>query len=190
MKVHYARTFHQSKLSDADKKRCHEAVTKFTQNPQHPGLNFEIVGSTGNRNHCSIRASKELRVILAVEPDLQTPEDVMLVHMGHHNDAYQWSKRQKFHTDLQATDCFDLETDAKLGAQLKKFSTMDEWMLFLHPDQKPLAQRRYSREARIRGGAGTGKTVIALHRAAELGHRYPKDKILFVTYVKSLSLFS
>ena len=60
-------------------------------------------------------------------------------------------------------------------------------MLFLHPDQQALVDRQFAAEARIRGGAGTGKTVVALHRAAELGRRYDHDKILFTTFSKSLT---
>ena len=72
---------------------------------------------------------------------------------------------------------------------------IEDWMIFLHPDQRELAERRFTGPARVRGSAGTGKTVVALHRAAVLAKRYanapPRDghqqpPILFTTYIKSL----
>ena len=69
---------------------------------------------------------------------------------------------------------------------------IEEWMIFLHPDQRTLAERRFSGPARVRGAAGTGKTVVALHRAAVLANRYKADAhgerppVLFTTYIKTL----
>src|SRR3546814_647264 len=68
---------------------------------------------------------------------------------------------------------------------------IEEWMIFLHPDQRSVVQQRYSGPARVRGSAGTGKTVVALHRAAELAQRYNDDSelpILFTTFIKTLPL--
>ena len=45
---------------------------------------------------------------------------------------------------------------------------VEEWMSFLHPDQARLVRRSFNGPSRIRGAAGTGKTVVALHRAAHL----------------------
>ena len=48
---------------------------------------------------------------------------------------------------------------------------IEDWMIFLHPDQKLAIGRHYSGPARVRGSAGTGKTVVGLHRAAWLAKR-------------------
>jgi hypothetical protein len=45
---------------------------------------------------------------------------------------------------------------------------IEDWMIFLHPAQRSATTRRYEGPARIRGSAGTGKTVVALHRAFRL----------------------
>lgn len=65
---------------------------------------------------------------------------------------------------------------------------IEEWMLFLHPDQRALVDREFSGPARVRGAAGTGKTVVALHRAASLAKRYASDddRVLVTTYISSL----
>lgn len=66
---------------------------------------------------------------------------------------------------------------------------IEEWMLFLHPDQRSLVDKHFNGPARVRGAAGTGKTVVALHRAAVLAKRYPDtgDRILVTTFLKSLT---
>lgn len=68
---------------------------------------------------------------------------------------------------------------------------IEEWMVFLHPDQRTVVARRYEGPARVRGSAGTGKTVVALHRAAELAKRFQAEEsdglpILFSTFIRSL----
>lgn len=62
---------------------------------------------------------------------------------------------------------------------------IEEWMAFLHPDQAKLVRRSFSGPARIRGAAGTGKTVVGLHRAAYLA-RASTGRIVVTTFVKSL----
>lgn len=64
---------------------------------------------------------------------------------------------------------------------------IEDWMVFLHPEQRGAVMRRFEGPARVRGSAGTGKTVVGLHRAAELARRYQgEEPILFTTYVASL----
>jgi mRNA-degrading endonuclease RelE of RelBE toxin-antitoxin system len=63
----------------------------------------------------------------------------------------------------------------------------DKWMLFLHPVQKKIAVRDYSGSARVTGSAGTGKTVVALHRAVHLSKSNNEAKILLVSYSKTLA---
>lgn len=65
---------------------------------------------------------------------------------------------------------------------------IEDWMVFLHPTQRQVVTRRFEGPARVRGSAGTGKTVVGLHRAAELADRYRGDDlpILFTTFINSL----
>ena len=80
---------------------------------------------------------------------------------------------------------FTADELAKLAA-----APIEAWMVFLHPEQRAIVERRLDGPGRIKGGAGTGKTVVALHRAAELAARYDTGRsglpILFTTFVKSL----
>ena len=63
---------------------------------------------------------------------------------------------------------------------------IEDWMVFLHPDQLKLTQRPFSGPARVRGAAGTGKTVVAMHRARHLARTYPARPVLLTTYVRNL----
>lgn len=58
----------------------------------------------------------------------------------------------------------------------------DQWAVFLHPSQRQVVEQRFSGPARVSGSAGTGKTVVAIHRAANLLNREPHAKLLLTTF--------
>ncbi len=62
---------------------------------------------------------------------------------------------------------------------------IEEWMSFLHPQQAKLVRRSFPGPSRVRGPAGTGKTVVGLHRAAHLA-RVKTGRVLVTTYVRTL----
>ncbi|MFE7573530.1 UvrD-helicase domain-containing protein [Streptomyces sp. NPDC057521] len=64
------------------------------------------------------------------------------------------------------------------------------WKVFLHPTQARLVDRDYSGPARVSGGPGTGKTIVALHRIHHLVRQLKpgRDKpILLTTFTKNLA---
>lgn len=63
----------------------------------------------------------------------------------------------------------------------------EDWRAFLHPAQRRYVEARYAGPARVSGGAGTGKTVVLLHRARELWRRYPSTRIVLSTYTRNLA---
>ena len=63
----------------------------------------------------------------------------------------------------------------------------EKWTVFLHPAQRIFAYRSYNGPARVAGSAGTGKTVVAIHRAIALHRKYPDNKILLTTFTKTLA---
>lgn len=192
MKILFSRSSYRAlkrpPLTAEERDRCLGAIERFVENPRHPGLNFESLDRWPDRNHCSIRASKELRVILAVPgPSFSNPETAMVVNMGHHDSMYDWARRQDFSSDpAEGVDVCELVAEESPATALQNSNDFEEWQVFLHPEQAKRATRRFSGPARIRGGAGTGKTVIALHRVAELGRRFPDEKVLFSTFSRSL----
>jgi superfamily I DNA/RNA helicase len=67
---------------------------------------------------------------------------------------------------------------------------LDKWRVFLHPSQEKLVRKNYNGAVRVLGGPGTGKTVVAMHRARHLAtqvFRETTDRILFTTYTANLS---
>jgi hypothetical protein len=62
---------------------------------------------------------------------------------------------------------------------------IESWMAFLHPDQIRVVRRSFNGPSRIRGAAGTGKTVVGLHRAAHIARLHP-GRVLVTTYVRTL----
>ncbi|NDD15205.1 MAG: ATP-dependent helicase, partial [Betaproteobacteria bacterium] len=63
----------------------------------------------------------------------------------------------------------------------------DKWTTFLHPAQQQWVEREYSGPARVSGSAGTGKTVVALHRAVHLARRAPDALVLLTTFSDTLA---
>ena len=76
----------------------------------------------------------------------------------------------------------EMELDEVLSAPLEK------WRVFLHPSQRRLVERKWNGPVRVLGGAGTGKTVVAMHRARWLARNLPEgERILFVTFTRNLA---
>jgi hypothetical protein len=63
----------------------------------------------------------------------------------------------------------------------------DKWTIFLHPEQRQIVEREYSGPARVSGSAGTGKTIVALHRAAHLARTHANSRVLLTTFSDSLA---
>ena len=65
---------------------------------------------------------------------------------------------------------------------------LEKWRVFLHPTQRKIVKKNYSGAARVLGGAGTGKTVVAMHRAKQLASQLKdRERILFTTYTANLA---
>src|SRR6267143_4811293 len=63
----------------------------------------------------------------------------------------------------------------------------EKWTVFLHPAQRQLVERDYSGPARVSGSAGTGKTIVALHRAVFLARTNPDARVLLTTFSDNLA---
>ena len=62
-----------------------------------------------------------------------------------------------------------------------------KWTVFLHPAQRQLVEREYNGPARVSGSAGTGKTIVALHRAVHLARTHPESRVLLATFSDALA---
>ena len=144
-----------------DKEACVRAIGSFLENPGGPGLNFERLRGGERANHYSIRGSRELRVILAVERNGGVR--VLFANMGHHEDMYRWSGGRNGRSDLG--DERNLVPVAGGGHGAKSGKTedalngalgggFDSWQLFLPEDMKNLAAGRFAGSV---PGAGRGR---------------------------------
>jgi hypothetical protein len=84
--------------------------------------------------------------------------------------------------ELVLFDAEEIERSIMSAALAKP---IESWMIWLHPEQTKLVRQSRSGPARIRGPAGTGKTVVGLHRAAYLAATRP-GRILYTSYVRTL----
>lgn len=62
-----------------------------------------------------------------------------------------------------------------------------QWRTFLHPQQRKFVKKRFNGPARISGGAGTGKTVVLVHRAVALTRADPAARVIATTFTKALA---
>ncbi len=82
-------------------------------------------------------------------------------------------------------DLLDADQLREAALDAARSRPMESWMTFLHPAQVPLVGRRWGGPARISGAAGTGKSVVGIHRAVYLAQR-STGKVLFTTFAKNL----
>jgi superfamily I DNA/RNA helicase len=78
----------------------------------------------------------------------------------------------------------DVDLEAILAEPLAR------WRVFLHPSQRRLVERDWNGPVRVLGGAGTGKTVVAMHRAVWLARKLadvPGKPVLFTTFTRTLA---
>ena len=81
-----------------------------------------------------------------------------------------------------------VEDEAELQQMLE--APLEQWRVFLHPVQRQLVERHWNGPVRVLGGAGTGKTVVAMHRARWLAHNVLEkgEKLLFTTFTRNLAM--
>ncbi|WP_128292288.1 UvrD-helicase domain-containing protein [Afifella aestuarii] len=282
------------KLRNDEQKQAKLTAFDLQTDPDRPGLNFHRIDSSKDPNFWSVRVNRDLRIIVHKSGD-----SLMLVHVGHHDEAYRWAERRRIETHpktgaIQIVEVRerveeiapppvqgDLGLDrpepprtpapkatrrlfAKLAADellsigvpedwladvaaaseddffalaphlpaeaaealleyaatgilhpavaqmadplahpdtLRRFRVLDgveemkaaldwpfeKWAVFLHPAQRGVVDRAWSGPARVIGSAGTGKTVVALHRVARLLHQEPQARILLTTFSDPLA---
>lgn len=81
-----------------------------------------------------------------------------------------------------------IQSDSELAAILE--APLEKWRVFLHPSQERLVGKQFNGAVRVIGGPGTGKTVVAMHRARYLAKKLceqDSDRILFTTYTANLA---
>lgn len=159
------------------------------------GVPEELLGAV--RKLCSEEALDELQSRLPTE----AYEGLFLVAAG--DTVNQVLQARETRVD-QRIDTTDFVTALATAESQSRFVVVDDdeammailnaplaqWRVFLHPTQNKLARGDRSGPVRVLGGAGTGKTVLAMHRAKWLAeNRTPAGKkVLFTTFTRNLAL--
>lgn len=89
------------------------------------------------------------------------------------------------HPAAQITFAY-IEDDEELRRVIEGGS-VDAWRVFLHPEQRVYVDRDTGGPYRLSGGAGTGKTVVLLHRARRLAVTEPSARVLLTTFTTNLA---
>ncbi|GAB4433308.1 MAG: ATP-dependent helicase [Anaerolineae bacterium] len=137
--------------------------------PYLPDEAYEALFWIGHFGYSVQQALNEM----GARPEPPTDPDDLAAALNHPDS------QRRFATVKSATELAEM-----LNAPLEK------WRIFLHPSQAQLVRRDFSGPARVLGGAGTGKTVVAMHRACHLAAEKftaTTDRILFTTYTRNLA---
>lgn len=120
-----------------------------------------------------------------------TPSDIPALISGEAEAPMPDTVEEFLHSDEGRATIFVPESEAELRRVLE--GDLAGWRTFLHPEQRRLAYRDYNGPALVRGGAGTGKTVVAMHRAKHLADQIAADparseeRVLFTTFTVNLA---
>ena len=132
-----------------------------------------------------------VRALLAEAEQLKPPMvRAMADHLADRFPEYDAASLQEPAGDAPAAEgpadaLFDAADVEQAATEALMRAPIERWMTFLHPDQVSLVRRDFSGPARISGPAGTGKTVVGLHRAAHLAGR-TTGRVLYVTFANNL----
>ncbi|EMN5129335.1 ATP-dependent helicase [Burkholderia contaminans] len=88
-------------------------------------------------------------------------------------------------SSTENSESFITFDDSNLLEEFFSKNTLADWMLFLHPEQKSVAEKDLRGPARLRGISGSGKTCVLVHRARYLAKKY-REPILLVTLTESM----
>tara|TARA_R110002072_G_scaffold211501_4_gene369086 strand:- start:8715 stop:10838 length:2124 start_codon:yes stop_codon:yes gene_type:complete len=139
----------------------------FIDQQTHDGLFMFIAGGTYED------AVLEVMAVESLEEAEATPKSVTL--------------EEAINSPINMAHFAVSENEAELQEVLEQ--SIQKWRIFLHPTQRRWAEGTKNGPVRVLGGAGTGKTVVAMHRARWLAQHIAtaEKKVLFTTFTKNLA---
>lgn len=119
-----------------------------------------------------------------------SPEEIIqdLELQGQEKDVDTEDFARALQTAEARSRFFVAEDDLELQAILQ--APLERWRVFLHPSQRKIVEKEWNGPVRVLGGAGTGKTVAAIHRARWLVQsvlKDPNERVLFTTFTVNLA---
>jgi superfamily I DNA/RNA helicase/mRNA-degrading endonuclease RelE of RelBE toxin-antitoxin system len=106
-----------------------------------------------------------------------TPPPLMAPDLPPHVDAFEHPDAQRRFRIIHDVEELERALDAP----------WEKWTVFLHPAQRRLVEEDFSGPARVSGSAGTGKTIVALHRAVYLARADEESRVLLTTFSETLA---
>lgn len=205
VRVHDGRVYRGQESCDDDLDNVDRLIDALAESLEHFGLTSAAIGVVWAFSHRSIDASARAVKLLGagdlVEwiarlPRRFTSEQAVAVSAAlaetcpviesepTRRRPLARHRRTEASSDTQEVlPGLDELVQALLDAELTE--PIESWMTFLHPDQVRLTRTHWNGPARVRGPAGTGKTVVGLHRATHHALRSPHP-IIFTTFVRTL----
>ncbi|WP_078628284.1 UvrD-helicase domain-containing protein [Streptomyces sp. NRRL F-2664] len=173
-------------------KVAESAVASLGMSPVAVQPVLVVAGRSADRGHGRIRVLGEQEVgrVLVAQPRRLRAESVRAI-ADHLERVLPDREGLALEEGVRRPDqgspdgLFDLDGLREAALEGARQAPIEQWMTFLHPDQVALVRRNWAGPARISGPAGTGKTVVALHRAAHLARR-TTGRILYVTFANNL----
>jgi len=152
----------------------------------------------------SVRAVKTQDALLALVKHLPAEAAEALTWLGEGNPVEEVRAAVTVTPTKETVNTEDLGTALENPDTKRRFVTIKsqddltsilnaplaKWRIFLHPSQEKLVGKKFNGPARVLGGPGTGKTVVAMHRARHLAREVFKektDRILVTTYTANLA---
>lgn len=152
----------------------------------------------------AVRAVKTQDALLALVKHLPAEAAEALTWLGEGNPVEEVRAAVTVTPAKETVNTKDLGTALENADTKRRFVTVKsqddltailnaplaKWRIFLHPSQEKLVGKKFNGPARVLGGPGTGKTVVAMHRARHLAREVFKektDRILFTTYTANLA---
>ena len=112
------------------------------------------------------------------------------LHLLTHVSAFPWPgpvSRGPGRSNTQTHDGGSGLSQASRSLSRRSMPRGRSGAIFLHPEQRQWIERDYAGPARVAGSAGTGKTVVAIHRAAHLARSHPEARVLLATFSEPLA---
>lgn len=135
-----------------------------------------------------------LRDRLTVARDLLTPSGSLFIQIGDENVHRVRLLLDEVFGDGCHVATIAFKTSVGLGSEYvdRVYDSIiwfpwEKWTIFLHPAQRQWVERDYGGPARVAGSAGTGKTIVALHRAVFLARSHPNSRVLLTTFSVTLA---
>ena len=184
MEFRIADTFTDSlaRLTNDEQKNVKTTAFDLQLNPANPGMQLHKVDKAKDPNFRSVRVNLDIRLIVH-----KSASSLLLCYVDHHEPAYRWAERRRLETHPKTGAAQLVEIRETVREIITPKYPWEKWTLFLHPAQQQLVEREYNGPARVSGLAGTGKTIVALHRAVFLARTHPDSRVLLTTFSDTLA---